>query len=283
LKSLKIEKKGITEMANHITSDRDLINVVSSASEDDLGVLADFITDNGNGRISLDSKVCIQLDTFKRNGMLQRNSDLIVKEIQEFGGNSIANLFRGNGVPYREIVEDVADHMNLSFEKAESIEHLETKILLAVAVKSMEKMSPDEQQDFMRNVSGAKFSGIGPGSVAALQAAVLAGGFGSYVLAVTVANAVAKQLVGRGLAIAGNVALTRSLAVFAGPIGWAITAVWTAFDLASPAYRVTVPCVIQVAYMRQKAKGDHMPRCKACDEPLFADQKFCSKCGSKVG
>lgn len=269
-------------MANHITSDFDLVDVVSAAAEDDLGVLADFITDNNNGRIALDSVIRGQLDSFKRNGTLQRNSDLIVKEIQEFGGNSIANLFRGNGVPYREIVEDVADHMKLSYDKTESVEHLETKILLAVAIKSMEKMSPEEQQDFMRKVSGGKLAGMGPVAIAALQAAVLAGGFGSYVLAVTVANAVARQLVGRGLAIAGNAALARGIAVFAGPIGWAITAVWAAFDLASPAYRVTVPCVIQVAYMRQKAKGDQMPRCKSCNEPLFADQKFCSECGSKV-
>lgn len=269
-------------MAKHLTSDRDLIDIVSSASEDDLGVLADFITDNNSGRIALDSEIRGQLDMFKRNGRLQANSVLIVKEIQEFGGNSIANFFRGNGVPYREIVEDVAEHMKVSFEKAESVEDLETKILLAVALKSMEKMSPDEQKEFIGKVSGGKVAGMGPAAIAALQAAVLAGGFGSYVLAVTVANAVAKQLVGRGLAIAGNAALMRGIGVFAGPIGWAITAIWAAFDLASPAYRVTVPCVIQVAYMRQKNRLDYMPHCKSCNEPLFPGQRFCSECGMKV-
>ena len=102
-------------MANHITSDHDLIEVVSSAAEEDLSVLADFITDNNNGRIALNSVIRGQLDTFKRNGTLHKNSDLIIKEIQEFGGNSMANFYRrlfpgGNGIPYREIVEDVADH-----------------------------------------------------------------------------------------------------------------------------------------------------------------------------
>lgn len=269
-------------MANYITSDIDLIDVVSAAAEDDLSVLADFITDNNNGRISLDTGICVQLDTFKRNGTLQRNFDLLVKEIQEFGGNTIVNIFRGNGVPYREIVEDVADHMKVTYYKTDSIEDLEIKILLKVAIKSMEKMSPDEQQDFMSKVSGGKFTGMGPAAIAALQTAVIAGGFSSYVLAVTVANAVAKQLLGRGLAIAGNAALARSIAAFAGPIGWAITVVWAAFDLASPAYRVTVPCVIQVAYMRQKAKGDQIPHCKSCNKQLFADQKFCSECGTEV-
>ena len=154
-------------MANHITSDHDLIEVVSSAAEEDLSVLADFITDNNNGRIALNSVIRGQLDTFKRNGTLHKNSDLIIKEIQEFGGNSMANFYRrlfpgGNGIPYREIVEDVADHMKVSYEKSESIEHLETKILLAVAIKSMEKMSRDEQQDFMSKVAGVKLTGMGP-------------------------------------------------------------------------------------------------------------------------
>jgi uncharacterized protein YaaW (UPF0174 family) len=57
---------------------------------------------------------------------------------------------------------------------------------------------------------------------------------------------------GRGLSYAANAGLTRWLSIFAGPIGWALTAVWTAIDLAGPAYRVTIPAVIQIAYMRAK-------------------------------
>lgn len=269
-------------MTTYVDNDNDLIDVLKAGSEDDLGVLADFITDSSKGRVALDSDIRIQLDAFKHNGTLGRNWRLLAKEIQEFGGNSIVNVFRGNGVPYREIVEDVADHLKVSCDKSESIEQLETKILLAVAIKSMQQMSPDEQQQFMAKISGGKVRGIGPGAIAALQAAVLAGGFSSFVLAVTVANAVARQLIGRGLAIAGNVALTRGLAVFAGPIGWAVTAIWAAFDLASPAYRVTVPCVIQIAYMRQKRRIEKLPRCRACQEPVSPDQKFCPECGAKV-
>ena len=54
-------------MSNHITSDFDLINVIKSAEENDLAILADFITDNNKGRISLDSSIRSQIDTFKRN------------------------------------------------------------------------------------------------------------------------------------------------------------------------------------------------------------------------
>ena len=40
--------------------------------------------------------------------------------------------------------------------------------------------------------------------------------------------------------------------VTTGPIGWALTGAWTAFDLAGPAKRVTVPAVIQIAVLRKK-------------------------------
>lgn len=42
-------------MTSYITTDLDLIDAVSNADEDDLSVLADFITDNNNGRITLDT------------------------------------------------------------------------------------------------------------------------------------------------------------------------------------------------------------------------------------
>ena len=89
--------------------------------------------------------------------------------------------------------------------------------------------------------------------MAAVQSAIKLGGFASYKVAVIVANAVARALLGRGLSFAANAALTRWIGVFAGPIGWAVTIAWTALDIAGPAYRVTIPAVIQIAYMRVKA------------------------------
>ena len=52
--------------------------------------------------------------------------------------------------------------------------------------------------------------------------------------------------------MAGNAALTRLMSILTGPIGWAITGLWTAIDIAGTAYRVTIPAVIQVAALRQK-------------------------------
>ncbi|MDW2646713.1 ubiquinol-cytochrome C chaperone family protein, partial [Citrobacter sp. HN-141] len=39
---------------------------------------------------------------------------------------------------------------------------------------------------------------------------------------------------------------------FAGPVGWVLSSLWLLIDLAGPAYRVTLPSCIFIAYMRQK-------------------------------
>ncbi len=87
---------------------------------------------------------------------------------------------------------------------------------------------------------------------AVFQAVFRAGGFKSYQLTVIIVNAVLKALIGRGLSFGGNILLTRTMAILTGPIGWFITGAWTALDVAGPAFRVTIPAVIQIAALRQK-------------------------------
>ena len=78
------------------------------------------------------------------------------------------------------------------------------------------------------------------------------GGFRSYQLTLIIVNAVMKALFGRGLSIAGNALLTRTMSILAGPIGWVITGIWTALDIAGAAYRVTIPAVLMVTMLRKK-------------------------------
>jgi small GTP-binding protein len=61
---------------------------------------------------------------------------------------------------------------------------------------------------------------------------------------------VAKAILGSGLSLATNAAITRALGTFLGPAGWIASGVWIAVDLAGPAFRKTVPAVIHVALLR---------------------------------
>ena len=177
----------------------------------------------------------------------------ITDELQRFGGNTFANILRGHGVPYRTILVDVCKKMKVSFNKNSSVEVIEGCLLQHVLIKTMEEMSDEDMRNLLAELK-IKTTGFGKQAMmAAVQSAIRFGGFASYKIAVIVANAVARALLGRGLSFAANAALTRWIGVFAGPIGWAVTIAWTALDIAGPAYRVTIPSVIQIAYMRVKA------------------------------
>jgi uncharacterized protein YaaW (UPF0174 family) len=264
-----------------LISDLNLAQVLSTADVEDLAVLIDHITDKGEGRISLSSDTCKTLTHAKSAGRIDEvTRALISEELQRFGGNSLFNLMRGGtGVPYHEILCDVASHVKARHNSKSNCAQIEIAILEAVLEQSLAKMSEREKADLFAEFGSTYKPGAGPALMATLQAAIKASGFGAYKLAAVVANAVAKALLGRGLAFGATAGLMRGISVFTGPIGWAITAIWTVFDLSSPAYRVTLPCVIQIAYMRQKAAYRSCPTCRA---PAEAGKKFCSECGSPL-
>ena len=244
-----------------IADDQDLLPVLRAANDDMLRPLVGFITNDGKSRLasSLDA-----LDVYTRN----RNkptayADEIASEIQTFGGNSLVNLARGGqGVAYAEIVRDVADKLGVQHTLTSSVARIEQRILVKIVAKAWERMSVSERRALLESM-GIAYGNTLPKAlpVVALQAAVRASGFLAYQLAVVVANGVARAVLGRGLTFAANAALTRLLGILVGPVGWAITGAWTAIDLASPAYRVTVPCVVQVAAIRHE---------QACLSPTVA-------------
>ena len=263
--------------------DTDLVDVLASADAEDLSILIDHITDKGEGRLSLSSEVCKKLHDARVAGEFSAEiRTLAAEELQRFGGNSLVNLIRGGtGVAYLEIARDVADHVKAKYPAKAGCAEVEMAILLKVLEQAYEQMTEEEKKKLFEEFGAFyKGEGAGPASMASLIAAIKLPGFGVYKLAAVVANAVAKALLGRGLSFGATAAMMRGISFFSGPVGWAVTAIWTAFDLASPAYRVTVPCVVQIAYMRQKRLSQ---QCSTCNAQLQADAKFCAQCGARVG
>ncbi|MUJ19437.1 DUF3944 domain-containing protein [Aliivibrio fischeri] len=178
----------------------------------------------------------------------------IAAEMQCFGANTFVTLLRGGkGVGYKEVLTDVCDKMKVNYNKNSSVEKIEQNLLMKILEEAIENMSPEELKELALSTGVKNTSGITKEAmVGVFQAVFRAGGFKSYQLTLIIVNAVAKALIGRGLTFAGNAALTRTMAVLTGPIGWAITGLWTAVDVAGAAYRVTIPAVIQVSVLRQK-------------------------------
>lgn len=263
-----------------IIHDPDLEDVLLSASADDVRLLIDVITDNGKGRISLSSSVCKQLSAAAEGEVGEFVRAMVAEELTRFGGNSLMNLLRGgSGVSYKELLSDVASHVGAKTAAADCAQ-MEMAVIAKVLEQSLGRMSEEDKKTFFDSVGMSYRPGMGPGALATLLASLTASGVASYRLAALVASATMSSLVGRGVAFAGGATLGRGLAVLAGPLGWAITGIWTAFDLASPAYRVTVPCVIQIGHMRQKMLLK--PECPQCHANVVAGSNFCGNCGARL-
>jgi uncharacterized protein YaaW (UPF0174 family) len=264
--------------------DDDLIPLLRKASSEDLGVLVEYIHKVYNEELSAVPEFVKQNPQAKENvytGNHQEYADEISAEIQRYGGNSFSNTFRGGkGVPYIEIVRDVADSQKVNYNKNADVATIEGQIQMKVLENAYEKMSDEEKAELLKEFGVNIKSGI-PAAlpVIALQGAIKLSGFAAYKMALIIANATAKALIGRGLSLAANRAMMQALKIAAGPIGWAITVAWTLVDLAGPAYRVTTPCVLQVAYIRQKGL---VTLCPKCSEQQHITAKFCSSCGADM-
>lgn len=215
------------------------LTFINSASNEDLRTLCDIITLDKNGSPRLTEELTGTVN-YKMNypGNMRALAPMMVDEFRKFGGNTFANMVRGEGPEYSEILRDVAKRQKVKFKAGDSDEVIE-RLLLEKMFDNISKTMTDEQiKEMMDQMDIHLTHYTREAAVAALQAAIRKGGFACYKWLVVVANAIAKFLTGRGLTLAANAALTRWLSVFAGPIGWAVTALWTVIDIAGPAYRV---------------------------------------------
>lgn len=233
-------------------NDEDL-EILSIAEDEDLEVLIKYLTRDEDGNLRLTEELSTTTG-YKNNRHSPREYwQDIAAELQCFGGNTFANLFRGGkGVPYREVLCDVCDNLKVNYNPDAAIPVIEMNLLCKILIKAVDEMDDAQMKELIENLDIKVTHFTKQAIIAALQMMILKTGFSPYKISVIVANAVARALLGRGICVAGNAAMTKAISVFAGPVGIALNALWLAIDIAGPAYRVTVPAVIQVAYIRAK-------------------------------
>lgn len=224
-------------------------------SNDELKTLCDTLTHNSKGEVRL-SEQLTDNEAYLRNypenmrGMWQE----IAAELQRFGGNTFANIFRGGlGASYNSILRDVCKKMKVRIPSCSSVEEIEIALLTKYCEETIGCMDIDLLRELSLEIGVKPQSYNKQAVVAAILLALRKGG--GKVLAPVIyyiGTHITRILIGRGVYIATAGVLGRTVAALAGPIGWTITAGWLAFDIASPAYRVTIPAVIQVACMRLK-------------------------------
>ncbi len=181
----------------------------------------------------------------------------IYDEIRLFGGNTFANIFRGTGPDYLEVLQDAAKKIGAKDIADLSVLETEQRMLEVLLRKALKEASGEDREELEEALYQAGLEQknlkafIGGAALASLLTAA------AYRLmleqvSLIAANAIAKQFLGHGLRMGAGAAMGRIGGVLLGPIGWVITGIWTAIDIAGPAFRVTIPCTIHIAMLRQK-------------------------------
>ncbi|MFP3554936.1 DUF3944 domain-containing protein [Paraburkholderia sp. SIMBA_049] len=222
-------------------------------TEDELKVLARYLTHDKDGTQRITSEL-LERDEFKRlkgqPDQYRRSWQLIAGELQHFGGDTIVNLVRSGGVLYQEILTDVCGRMKVKFNKKNSAYDIENALLEKLVADSWEKMGAQQRAALLDSVGLDEKLSSAAGLVA-LQALLQTGRFASFQISAIVAGVIADMFAGNSLAVVAGGGLGRVAGFAAGPFGIAISAALMVPAISGVAYRVTVPAVIQVAYMRR--------------------------------
>ena len=224
-------------------------------TNEELKTLCDTLTHNNKGDVRLseqltDNDVYLRFYPDNMKGMWQE----IAAELQRFGGNTFANILRGGvGASYESILRDVCKKMKVRIPNCPRVEDIEIALLTKYCEETVGCMDINLLRELYIEI-GFKPQSYNKQVVAAAILLALRSGSGKVIATVIhfIGSNITRILIGGGVYYATAGILSRAVATLTGPIGWMLTAGWFAYDIASPAYRVTVPAVIQVACMRLK-------------------------------
>ena len=231
------------------------LHFLQYCDNEDLRALCNILMFENNGKLRLSESLSnndnwLACFPYKMNAMWKD----LASELQSYGGNTLLNVFRnGRGPSYESIVYDVCKRLKVKgISKHDTAEDMEQKLLVYVSTKAIGEMSEEQARAIMVEcgIEGYDYSRAG------LVAAVIALQIINRRLFLVVINSIMRMLgrilLGRGIMMAGMGIISRGVSIMCGPRGWIILGGWTAWNMMEPAYRVTVPAVIQVAYMRVK-------------------------------
>lgn len=227
------------------------LEFLSKCTNEELEVLFNILVYGKDGETRVSEFLTVS-DEYKKYGTNYKNYwKRIAEEYQYFGSNSIVSIFRGTGVEYNEILNDVMDKLKISYDKEETIKEREDKLILETFTKIFENLPEKEKIEMIKELEIDVTSFDKQMLVFAVRQFLRMGGFKAYQITLIVANTISKMILGKGLTFGMNTILVRSLSFFTGPIVFGLTTLWTVSDLAGPALRVTVPATIMISCLRR--------------------------------
>lgn len=220
--------------------DKDL-DFLNKCTNEQLKNLADMLVYNEKGQKRTGEKLSTRkeyADSYP-NAMNMLVPD-IVDELQRYGGNKMLNT-RPN---YRKILEDICDQYKIKYNDFNTVEEVEGYLLRKLLLTSVDNMSEEDVQQISKDIKSKE----------TLKAILSTGKLASPVIlkmtTVMVYGILQKMGINMAAAIVGRFMVGRVFAFLAGPVGWVLGGVWMMYDLLGHSYKVTVPCVITIAYYR---------------------------------
>ncbi len=237
------------------------LRFLAMCDNNDVSNLAQILIYDTDGEVRRTSRILTDAGFTKNLDDPQRwlkSWKVVAGELQLYGGDSIVNLFRGTGVLYDEILNGVCERVGVKLaNKDMEIVRKEERLIEFLADKAWEKMDEAQRKEFLQKTNLIdRFKDVI--DLSPVQVALAAGGASAIVIYEYVAGALLASLGPRlGAHLVGPVAVRfigqrLGGAALAGPFALAL-GVWLAVPMLSgAAYRVTIPAVIQIAYMRKK-------------------------------
>ena len=178
---------------------------------------------------------------------------LIAAELQSFGANTLATAIRGGqGVFYQQILKDVCEKLQVRYATTYSTEVNERSLMLKMLAKSLENMNVAQQATI---AAALDFKASAPASPAEIiktfEEVFRTGGSRSHALGLLLANFVAPSITETHPTSVVGLEIGGAMSLFAGPLGLLLGGLWAVLDIASPAYRVSIPAVLMVSILRQ--------------------------------
>ena len=152
---------------------------------------------------------------------------------------------------YREILEDVCKKLDVNYNTKSATETIELALLMKVLEKSLSQMTQEELSAFSRTMQLDLTNPTPQLIIMAVQAAIRTSSLAALELATVMSAGIITSL--GGIATWGTVVVaSRALSVIAGPVAIALSSAWMISDITGPAYRVTIPACMIVAWLRQQ-------------------------------
>lgn len=242
-------------MGTKYRQDEDLA-FLEYCSEEDVKQLANLLIYDAKGKKRVSTQILSSKQFKALNGSPEQwrcSWRLVAGELQHFGGDTIVNVFRREGVLYREILRDTCKRIGVKFDKKNETWEIENQLIEHFIEKLWNEMSEEERNATLKSMD---IGDLTEGKIdwRAMTSSTVFGGAAAGAWYAWAANAAqyafAPAIFSRAAVIgASSLVAQRGASILLGPAA-AVALTVPAFS--GTAFRVTVPATVQIAYMRQK-------------------------------